>query len=270
MVRYARRLEDDENFDDYDPRYFPKKVFKDGRGPKVHLMLTDAAAHARRPVFDARNHMPHQARVTDAARQRVEDAYEAMCARNESAWLWRKEHVRAPAAVNDSPRDAWIKRQATDWQRGAPRYDLDPYRSPSNTALLGRSTAGPVSAGPDSSFEWNASTASQYRTPRPPDDDDDDNGLDMTATDPEAGDDGYTRGVWSAQNAIDPVDPEGGADDIDALQRRMTMNDPRATRASVRAERQRYRPRDAATAQAIKDEAYAEYCERISNAWRNP
>jgi hypothetical protein len=51
MVRPVRLRQFDDDPDDYDPRYFPRKVFKDGRGPRVHLMLTDSAS--RQPVYDA-------------------------------------------------------------------------------------------------------------------------------------------------------------------------------------------------------------------------
>jgi hypothetical protein len=208
-----RWVDDEDDLSAFDPKYLAqgRRVYKDGYGPRVALYMTDSAPSRRRPTFDGVLHKPGpvidalqgRSAISDAvARQRVSDSYEAYCRRLEDGWLWRKGHVRASVAVGDSPRDAWIKRQASDWRRGPVRYDLDPYRSAGNTTMTGRSTAGPATGGlhPDE-FQWNASTASQYRTPRP-DDDDDDNGLDMTATDPEGGDDDYTRSLWSAQNAI--------------------------------------------------------------------
>jgi hypothetical protein len=237
MVRRARRrfdLDDDEDWDDYDPRYFPKKVFKDGRGPRVHLALTDASPYARRqPTFDARNHMPQEARVADAdsrQRARVEDAREAMINRNEAAWTWGKPGVRAPVAIGDA-REAWIRRNRDAWRTPTPRFDLDTTRSAGNT------------------------------TPSPrPDNDDEDNGFDI-ATDP------YARNYWSSVEAIRSESPDNAAR-VEAAQRRMSMSEPNATAASVTAESRRYRPRDSAAAIADRDSAYAEYCRRIENEWR--
>jgi hypothetical protein len=233
MVR-RRWLDDDDDLSAFDPKFLAKgkRVYRDGFGPKVHLMLTDSAPYARRPVFDARNHMPHEARLSDAARQRArcDDAYEAMCNRNEGAWTWNKPHVRAPVAVGDSPRDAWIRRSEDAWRTPTPRFDLDTTRSAGNTTL----------------------------SPTP--DDDEDNGSDI-ATDP------YARNYWSSVKAIRSGSPDNAAR-VEAAQRRMSMSEPNATPASVTAENRRYRPRDAATAQAIRDAAYADYVSRLGVAWR--
>ena len=231
-MRYARRLDDDEDWDDYDPKYFPKKVFKDGRGPRVHLALTDSAPYAR-PVFDASRHRPHEATLTDAAvraRRRADDEYERRSNLMADAWTWNKPGVRAPVSVGDGPREAWLKRQATDWQRGAVRYDLDTTRSAGNTTL----------------------------SPRP--DDDEDNGFDI-ATDP------YARKYWSSVEAIRSGSPDNAAR-VEAAQRRMSMSEPSATTESVAAESRRYRPRDAA-AIADRDSAYTDYLHRLVNDWRS-
>jgi hypothetical protein len=265
MVTRARRWLDDEEDDlsAFDPKHLArgKRVYRDGYGPKVHLMLTDSSPYARARMFDASAHRPHQARLTDAAirrRARCDDAYEAMCDRNESAWTWGKEHVLAPVAVGDARSD-YIRRISTDWQRGAVRYDLDPYRSAGNTTMNGgRSVAGPPTGGghPDE-YQPNATTASQYRTPLPADEDDGED-FDYTATDPEGGDDDYARSVWTAQRAVRSGAPDNAAR-VEALRRRTSYEDGG-----------RYEQRDAATAQAIKDEAYAQMCARLQDAWRNP
>ena len=80
----------DEDLSVYDARYLAlgKKVFRDGCGPRVRLMLTDAAP-ARRALFDANAHRPHYA-VVDAADPNVRAAERAYYERN--AWLqdaWR-------------------------------------------------------------------------------------------------------------------------------------------------------------------------------------
>jgi hypothetical protein len=228
--------DDDENGDGpFDKRY-PRhmKVIADRGRVRVPMYMTDGMPDwvPRRPMFDASAHRPHQARITaSAVRDAAEAAYDAMCARLEDGWLWGKEHVRAPVAVGDSPRDAWIKRQENAWKTPTVRPDLQ-----------GR-------------FD-------QYRTPRP-DDDDDDNGLDYTA---DPGDDDYARSVWAAQNAIAGGRPEAAAQ-VEATQRRMSMSQPNATAAGVAAERRRYRRHDA-EAIADKETAYAEYCRRIQNEWR--
>jgi hypothetical protein len=62
MRRSTRNLDnDDDVFDStiYDPKYSPKRVYRDGKGPTVRLMLTDSmppeyrAAISRRPLYDA-------------------------------------------------------------------------------------------------------------------------------------------------------------------------------------------------------------------------
>ena len=76
---------DDDDFDDtlYDRRYYPKRVFKDGCGPRVRLMMTDAAPGPRRPLFDARHHQPHFADLTDA---RLQDGLK-QAAEARDAWI---------------------------------------------------------------------------------------------------------------------------------------------------------------------------------------
>ena len=71
-MRHERRFVDDEDEDinDFDPAYFPRKVYKDGRGPRVRLMLTDSAPPQRRQLYDASHHRPHFADLTDASLQR--------------------------------------------------------------------------------------------------------------------------------------------------------------------------------------------------------
>ena len=55
VTTMTRRARDKDVFDDelYDRRYYPREVFKDGKGPRVPLMLTErraapAPAHLRR------------------------------------------------------------------------------------------------------------------------------------------------------------------------------------------------------------------------------
>jgi hypothetical protein len=239
MVTWARAVAD--GVEEEELRRRKRMMVPDGGRVSVPLFLTDSAPY-RRPVFDGALHRPGpvidalqgRARVTDAAagrRARCDDEYERRSNLMADAWTWNKLGVLAPVAVGDAPRDAWIRRISTDYQRGAPRYDLDPTRSANNT------------------------------TPLPNDDDDDDDGDgDSYATDP------YARSVWSAQTAIRSGSPDN-ADRVEAMQRRMSMSQLNATAESVAGERRRYRPRDAA-AIADKETAYAEYCRRIENDWQ--
>jgi hypothetical protein len=266
-----RRLDDDEDWDDYDPRYFPKKVFKDGRGPRVRLELTDAARARRMPVLDARVGRPGY--VTDKlaamggraalsdARVRCDDAYERYCHRLGDAWTYNKVPLVPLIIDAEGARAAWIARTCDAWR-------WPTVRRADTTANGGRFVAGPISGGPDSRYRPNETTASQRRGARPDDDEDDGdlgNGADYTASDPEEGDDDDTRGVWSAQNAIENGGPDAAAQN-EAMMRRMSMLDPDATASSVAAERARYRPRDAASAQRIRDGAYAEMVTRLGDA----
>jgi hypothetical protein len=278
MVRFARRrLDDDEDWDAYNPKYFPKKVFKDGRGPSVRLYMTDAARARRQPVFDARVGRPgyvtdklavmggRQA-TSDAQRARIADSYEAMCNRLADSWTWNKPGVLAPVAVGDA-RSGYIRRTTQAWRTPTVRRDL---RRTDTTRNGGMTVAGPLGGGPDASYRPNETTASQYRTPRPDDDDDQGgNGADYTATDPEGGDDDYARSVWAAQNAIENGGPDAAAEN-EAMMRRMSGYQPGATAGSILRENARYRPRDSASSQAVRDRAYAEMVTRLGDAWKHP
>jgi hypothetical protein len=111
---------DDEDLSDFDPACFPKRVYRDGKGPRVPMMLTDGQPPEwmrtlRRPVLDARNHQPHFADVTDArlrdARLAAHDAREAMIGRLQDAWKVQPvatggaAHTTAPGAAEPDPDD---------------------------------------------------------------------------------------------------------------------------------------------------------------------
>jgi len=145
----TRRIDDDEVFDDaiYDRRYFPRRVYKDGCGPRVRLMLTDSAPPPR-AVFDASAHRPRYA-VVDRADPHVRAAEAAYEARN--AWLgdaWRTmggiggaAHTTAPPADEqdgESPRDAYIRRISSAWKTGNGNS-----HSADNIAALTRSWLSP-------------------------------------------------------------------------------------------------------------------------------
>jgi hypothetical protein len=84
MVRMKHRDYefDDEIFDDevFDRRYFPRRVYRDGYGPHVSLMLTDAMPRAHLL------HKPGSATLTDAQVDVRERALAARSARLRDAW----------------------------------------------------------------------------------------------------------------------------------------------------------------------------------------
>jgi hypothetical protein len=93
MVTRAARVDDEDNFEP-DLLARGKRLYRDGKGPRVPMMLTDGQPEwmrtLRGPVFDARNHQPHFADVTYAslrdARLAAHDARAAMIARLSDAW----------------------------------------------------------------------------------------------------------------------------------------------------------------------------------------
>jgi hypothetical protein len=135
MVAVTRRFDDDEGvFDDFDPAFWPKRVYKDGRGPRVRLMMTDGRPDWTPPtkpmLFDARNHRPHYADLSDAS---LQDGLRAAVAAYEkhNKWLqvaWRTmgggpggtARTTAPPAdkPGESARDAYVRR-ISSWPPGS-------------------------------------------------------------------------------------------------------------------------------------------------------
>ena len=109
----TRNLDDD--LDDFDPAYFPKRVYKDGRGPRVRLMLTDAAPPSRpalnRPRFAALDAAELQDGLRAAAAARATYISELQDA-------WRGPSNRPPPATKNgqSPRDQYIARLTNAWK----------------------------------------------------------------------------------------------------------------------------------------------------------
>jgi hypothetical protein len=133
MRRSMRNLDDDDDVFDstiYDPKYYPKRVYRDGKGPTVKLMLTDSmppeyrAAISRRPFTAARPYYPPRTYVGDSAALR--DA-ERKATEARDAWIrglqdaWKTPSVPPTNGVpadpdgdedddDLSPRDAYIQR----------------------------------------------------------------------------------------------------------------------------------------------------------------
>ena len=80
MVRMKHRNKLDDDDEVFDRRYYPKLVYKDGYGPHVSLMLTDAMPRA------AILHKPGPLQLSDAQIDVRERALAARSARLRDAW----------------------------------------------------------------------------------------------------------------------------------------------------------------------------------------
>jgi hypothetical protein len=120
MRRSMRNLDDDEDVFDstiYDPKYYPKRVYRDGKGPVVKLMLTDAAPPQRRQLYDASAHRPHYAEITDAAaNRRAVESYEAHNKWLADAWRGPANPPPPEPEPDEDPRDAYIRRLSNAWK----------------------------------------------------------------------------------------------------------------------------------------------------------
>ena len=121
-----RSHDDDDAFDAevFDPKYYPKRVYRDGKGPTVRLMLTDArdangVPPSRPALYDARNHRPRFAVLGDAelqdARRRAAEARQEYIARICDAWRG-PGNPPPPLRDGQSPRDQYIARIKNAWK----------------------------------------------------------------------------------------------------------------------------------------------------------
>ena len=116
MQRRSANLDDEDDDGPYDPRYPGQRVVADGGRVRVPVMLTDGMPDwmpPRRAVFDARNHRPHYADLSDAALQdglrRAEAAYEAHNRWLEDAWRGPSNPPPPGPRPGESARDAYIR-----------------------------------------------------------------------------------------------------------------------------------------------------------------
>jgi hypothetical protein len=243
MVRAvrARQFYDDEDWDDFDPKYPGKRVFKDGRGPRVPLYMTDSAPPRRYSMTDAVRR--HQAtidsyRLTDreAAAHRPHEATASLSDAEIMAARSRSEHARAE----------WIRRMQDAWSSqgpigGLPRTPPDG-NGPDDDDDNGHDDSDPRSASERARDAWIERQSNAWRDPV---------GRGAWAgPNPSHGYSGpssYAQGVWSAQNAIRPGSPYA-AEQVEAARRKTTRE---------------------STTDAGDDRAraYAEYCRRISVDW---
>ena len=159
MTTQRRRAAlDDDDSDLYDPAYFPRKVVRDGGRVSVPIYLTDGrrpekTARRSEAVFDARDHQPHSADLSDVAawaaydearsaclrdayrmpsatsmaledaRQTAEDAYQARRAELQDAWRGHGSELLPAAKDGESPRDAYIR--GLQWKNGRDQPNED-------------------------------------------------------------------------------------------------------------------------------------------------
>jgi hypothetical protein len=131
MVRMKHWNKVDDDDEVFDPRYYPKLVYKDGYGPHVSLMLTDAMQRDQAPVL----HRPGSLALSDAQIQDRERSREEWSAFKRN--LWRQQG--APSAVRDGakitagplpldPRDQRDPREVAYDERS--RRNRDAWRNP--------------------------------------------------------------------------------------------------------------------------------------------
>ena len=115
----------DDDLDDFDPKFFPKRVYKDGRGPRVRLMLTDAAPPSRpalnRPRFAALD----AAELQDGLRAAVA-ARATYISELQDAWRGRSNPPPPAPKDGESPRDAYIRRLGKAWKTPTRGSGSDP------------------------------------------------------------------------------------------------------------------------------------------------
>jgi hypothetical protein len=176
MVAALRRsrVDDDDLHDDFDPAYFPRRVYRDGRGPTVRLMLTDAAPSAN----DA--HRPHQVGVVDGvelrdAERAARAAYDERSFRLENSWRGPATPMLPPLRDGQSARDAYIERVTNAWRapprRNDPADDVEAlqrrWASPGATPGPGRrpaQDAGPSSDADQAYEEYCARLQAAWKT----------------------------------------------------------------------------------------------------------
>ena len=129
----TRRARDEDVFDDelYDRRYYPRKVFQDGKGPRVPLMLTDAAAQPQQPAH-LRRIAPSSAPGPPRLRADARGDEESPTRRGRITLRGPTNAWRYPVAANpdawnapfplpgESPRDAYMRQLSTTPNRNYP------------------------------------------------------------------------------------------------------------------------------------------------------
>jgi hypothetical protein len=120
MVRRVLRRQFDDDADDYDPKYPGKRVFKDGRGPRVPLYMTDSASRRFVPLMDARART-HQATIDS---YRLTDRQAAAHRPHEATANLSDADIRAARSRSEHAREQWIRRMQDQWSEpigGLPR-----------------------------------------------------------------------------------------------------------------------------------------------------
>jgi hypothetical protein len=295
----AMTVDEDESFDQrvFERRYWPRRVYRDGHGPHVRLMMTDHApprlgsvtktpTDYRLSDAEAARHRPHQlvadsAEVT-AARSSASAARDQYLREVSNAWkqpitaLAASEIEAARRQVTHEPSVA-AQRGAgggvqTHWPSSVP-HDAEP----DETGQDMRRPPGPAGDDPDR----DAWVSNQYRTgansyaqgypvtPR------DEYVAQLTNAwrEPLSSASPYQSRLREAVRGIDPGSPDA-AYQVEAAVRRTSLSEP-DTAQSVKAQQRRNKSSATtppakmdAAALADREAAYAEYVDRTINAWR--
>jgi hypothetical protein len=235
MAPLARRRFDDEDEDLslYDQQWLArgKKVYRDGCGPRVPLMLMDSAPPPRRAaLYDASHHRPRFAEISDddAANRRAVESYEA-----HSKWLedaWRGPAAQPPPDEPDdddddeSARDRYVREISNAYKQTGGYLWATP-----RPRMMGPQTTPPVPYGPRRRAGFAGALAS-----------------------PEA-DAVFRAQTRTAGGGPGPAVPGGEAEMIEAARRGKR---PTSDAAALR------------DARADADAAHAEMVHRLENAWR--
>jgi hypothetical protein len=145
-------VDEDESFDSrvFDAKYWPRRVYWDGHGPRVRLMLTDSAPRsflAVQKFYDAQYPVPS-----------ADQAREEMIRRNVEARKWGK------AGLADGLRSAAIPRSAAegDDDDDADDEDIDDAEKAHNEMIRRSTEAWKTSAVPPHLRQWAQSRADPY------------------------------------------------------------------------------------------------------------
>jgi hypothetical protein len=118
-------VDDDPEFDQtlYERRYWPKRVFKDGKGPRVSLMLTDGMPDwmRRRPhaVCDAPGYRPPVVPryvVNDGQMHRPGYLLDHIAGRSPTLSAYDSEQVHDARRLAELSRDRWVSEMTDAWR----------------------------------------------------------------------------------------------------------------------------------------------------------
>jgi hypothetical protein len=246
-MRLRRFDGNDDDPDLYDPAYPGQRVIADGKGIRVPVQLTDAAAWMPLPptrrftIMDAR--VREHNRLLDS--YRMSDSEAAAHRPHEATATLSDSAIHNARSKSEHARELWKLRLKDAWKSAAGPSPIDTYGEgddrdeafdPDDDLPDG------VSASELERARWIDRMSRQWQDPMP-------RGT-YAGPNPSGGYGGpgrYAQSVWSAQNAIDPRSP-GAWGQVE-----------RARRVTTRES-----PTDAGDDRAL---AYSEYLNRVATDW---